>query len=567
MKCTSLNKIGILVLLIGNFACSEPPKMQTAKRQASKQQGPLQDRQPSGVSWQLGPLLFDAVDYTVAAQSLSLSAKVSGYQRQAVLPKQATENQIKLAEAICQDIALGNTDGIVESGAIAGADQSELQIIWRSYFEDAYKVELANNLLDDLTLECMLSLELADSGRMDIVFTPVASHPDQVSGSRDLSEAMNRGLLLIDTKKTGTVLSGGGAFKLLNLSDEMVLPLGVRALNSQDLIIKADQAEAVCRYHELDGDKKLGNPDAIQSFSFQVESNREFALQSLRQTSSGGRFLASCESAELKQEELSLAIELSCRDYVNLLQESAGDSCGWIGSFQNPQDPRNEIDLGLRLANLELSVIDISTPQGAASVIEPAAENPIRNQQLDVSTFNNAQQDSLARMFDFWLTASPMTFKQYFAAKMRRIIYEGTTGDACSEVGVLAYVESLDTDTMFWCEAAGMRAQDLQEQQSPLVLMLIGVTALHETLHAVGREHDFDAPQVDPCKGTSESALFSYDTIVNCKHDSCFAMKDLAIQEYIAELDYSLQADGRRFQGLCQQWNDGLGIVAADFGS
>jgi hypothetical protein len=171
----------------------------------------------------------------------------------------------------------------------------------------------------------------------------------------------------------------------------------------------------------------------------------------------------------------------------------------------------------------------------------------------------------MEQAFDFWIGVSPKSYATHFDKFVTRVNYLGRTGPDCSVQGVLAYVESLTSTEIFWCEAAGMSAAAITNQNSPLQIMLIGVTAFHENLHTRGREHDFDAPEYQPCLGTAESALLSFDALKTCTDDYCLAFKDFALQEYKAELDYSLQGDARRFQGQCQIWNNGLGLKATDF--
>jgi hypothetical protein len=86
---------------------------------------------------------------------------------------------------------------------------------------------------------------------------------------------------------------------------------------------------------------------------------------------------------------------------------------------------------------------------------------------------------------------------------------------------------------------------------------------MHESLHAFGRDHDRSRRDYAPCKGSSESAVL-HKEVVMCRKSYCQYLKDSAAEGYVLELNYSI-GDERRFSGLCQQWNDEMGLSKSSF--
>ncbi|SMF49879.1 hypothetical protein [Pseudobacteriovorax antillogorgiicola] len=555
--------LGLLVFL---SSCSQAPKIQS--RRGTQTSADLDiGREPAKVSLNFASEpQQDAFEYTfgVVPMKFDQGGAIS-IQKSALIDRsQVSEENRPMLTELCRDleISTSSTDPSLSPSTISQGE--ELYVFWRSHYPAKLKSNLADFIISG-RIQCSLSISIGDEA-VDIVFNPVPTVAGEILGTKQADAAIDEILMMIDSSASGTRLAGNHSYEVIAIDEPSDIILGVEGLHQEDIQVTPQDSQTTCRYHSLNGETKLGNPEDLQSFAYNFSAPDGVDVGEIIPTSSGGRSLEACQVASPTPLESGFSLGISCESYMEIQTQGQGDTCGWAASASNPNDPKNTVSVGLRMSPTPFETIDIGNPVGALKVIEAQDKNPITLNTLDVTTFSTPQVDSLQRAFDFWLGASPTSYATFWEGNISKITYLGNT-QACAEQGVLAYVTSLDTDEIFWCELAGVRQQDLSEQRSPLVLMLIAVTALHENLHAIGREHDFDAPAYEPCKGTSESGVLSYDTAINCQEDSCFAMKDLAIQEYIVELDYSLQADGRRFQGLCQQWNAAMGLSQGDFGS
>ena len=505
----------------------------------------------------------DAYDYTFGVSQLNIgtSGKLS-ITRSAITSESNLDDAQKAHLAdLCRDISFGNSAS-EPSDSINLASGSPLFVFWRSHYPAPIKGGL-NSILATGDIRCSVNISSSD-GDVDIVFNPVPSSADNLSGTSSPTEAIDEVLMMIDSAQTGTVLNDDHNYEIIPVKEAAEVVLNVKGLHASDITVSASDSETTCKNHDIEGEVKLGNPDEIQSFSYALTSSEELEVSEIYPSSSGGRNLEACNNAVTEATDTGFTLGVSCASYMEIQEQGQGDTCGFAAAVSNTADPRNSISSKLRMSGLDIETLDVSTASGAYEAIIKSDKNPVRLNTVDVSSFNVDQSTSLEKAFDYWIAASPKSYTDFWEGNMAKINYLGNTQD-CAIQGVLAFVTSLDTDEMFWCELAGMRAQDISEQGSPLVLMLIAVTALHENLHAVGREHDFDELNFEPCKGTSEAAVLSFDTVINCKEGACYGMRDLAIQEYIVELDYSLQGDARRFDGQCQVWNDGLGLAQGDF--
>ncbi|MFW7380811.1 MAG: hypothetical protein ACOH5I_18495 [Oligoflexus sp.] len=579
-----MKRLGALFLIsiMGLMACSQAPQL----RRGGGEKSLGRTAADIGIEFLANDDASDAYQYTFGRMPFRLYPAIANikdgdelgieWERVVLLRTSEQKNLDQFQahlEAVCRDMGLSlEADGQIEDRLTYRMGEP-LFLFWRSYYATADKQALTQLLLDGVdSIQCVLSLKMthtAGTFTTDIILDPLPKENTEHLGTQELDLARQELITLIDPSLSGTILIQDSQWQKISVTQDLEIKPEIPALNRKNLSVQDENVagSTACRYHSLGGELKLGNPEEQHSFEYRISGPSDLQINQVRLSSSGGRSLEACQDVKTRQEVKSLAMDLSCATYDAIELEDKAGACAWTAEIVNQLDPQNTIPLSLRLGELNLDTIDISNPQGAAAIIPESERNPIRLQTLDVSTFNSAQIDSLERAFDFWLGASPASYNEFFENAIARIIYEGTVGEACSEPGVLAYVTSLDTDEMYWCESAGMSAEALAQQNSPLVIMLITVTALHEALHAIGREHDFDALNYEACKGTSESAVLAYDTALNCKEDFCYAMKDLAIREYIVELDYSLEGDARRFAGQCQIWNQGLGLTQNNFGT
>ncbi|WP_141732976.1 hypothetical protein [Oligoflexus tunisiensis] len=560
-----------LILTLGLAACQQSGKV----NQRQGPQGQTVTILNQGVNLQIQGHQLDAYDYTFGSQALQIkkieekgSNALDSTRQVFVASPASLGDDIKAGlSSLCQDIGL-STSAQEFTEATSLPANGLVYAHWRSHYSLTQKRQLSAALEQVKgAVRCLLKIQVGDAAAQQyaiIAFDPVPVENQNVAGTDKILEAVEEGVMLID--KTPALAMDQG--QLLTVESPADIKPKITALNSVDVKSQlSNSTGAPCRLHTLNGQTKVGNPTALRSYQYSLSSAKAYTLGSVSAQSISGRNLQACTKVKTQVVDKSVQADVACGDYRSIQEEGLEAGCQWSVEVVNPNDVGNALGYNISMEKMTFETIDVSTPGGAAVAIPEAPNNPVRAKSTTFTGFNAAQLSSMEQAFDFWIAVSPASFAAHWDKYITNVNYLARTGAACSEAGVLAYVEQLNSTEMFWCEAAGMSAAAVSSQNSPLAMLLIGVTAFHENLHNRGREHDFDAPQYQPCKGTSESALLSFDAIKTCTADYCLAFKDFALQEYIAELDYSLEADARRFQGLCQTWNAGLGLTAANFGT
>lgn len=564
------NIIGLgLAFVLGLLACQQQPTIN--RRQAVR--GPAAAVLNQGLSLQIQDNKIDAYDYTFGSQALQIKkiqdtgSNVLDSTRQVFVGSRASLGEsLKTAlTGLCQNMGLSAAaDSFTEVSSLPA--DGRLYLHWRSHYSLSQKQELAAALEElKAPIRCLLKIQVgaeADNQFAILTLDPIPVEQQKVAGTAKILDAVEEGLMLID--ENPTLIFDQGQFLTVE-SPTDIKPM-IAALNSVDFKAQLSKDEgAACRYHTLNGQTKVGNPTALRNYEYSLGSEKAYTLGAVRPQSISGRNLPACGKVKTQVVDRTVQANVACGDYRSIQDEGLEAGCQWSVELVNPNDAGNVLGYNIGMEKITFETVDVGNTTGAASVIPEAANNPIRAKTSVFSGFNAVQLTSMEQAFDFWIAVSPKSYAAHFDKYVTRVNYLGRTGPDCSVQGVLAYVESLTSTEIFWCEAAGMSAAAVTNQNSPLQIMLIGVTAFHENLHTRGREHDFDAPQYQPCLGTAESALLSFDTMKTCTDDYCLAFKDFALQEYKAELDYSLEGDARRFQGQCQIWNNGLGLKATDF--
>lgn len=556
----------IMILLVS--ACGQLTKKD--KKPGSELASVLQNQ---GLSVELKEPSNDAFDYTFGAQGILLQRQENKGDaiettNMVYLGSEAavTDEQKAALGSLCQNMGLSLSAREFAPASSLPKDNGLLYIHWRSHFSVQEKNGLSSALEQLKTsMRCVLKINVggSDSGQVAyIALDPIPADENAVTGTSNLLQAIEEGLMLIE-ENPALLLNHSQLWPVEAAAS--ILPL-VSALNSADFQVQLNTSSGSnCVYQVVAGASKLTNPDSKHSYLYDLKGSKTFNIGTIDSQSISGRLSPTCESLKPKALGKQVQNEVGCSAYLALMNEGLEAGCRWSVELANPKDAGNSLGYTISMQKIAFETIDITTVRGAAAVLPEAPNNPVRAQTTVFQGFNAAQLTSMEQSFDFWIAASPISFKTYFEKLVTRVTYLARTGADCSIMGVLAYVVSLNSPEIFWCEAAGMSANAVLATNSPLQILLISVTAFHEDLHTRGREHDFDAPQYLPCKGTAESALLPFDAIKTCTDDYCRPFKDYALQEYRIELDYSLQGDPRRFQGQCQIWNTGLGLKSTDF--
>jgi hypothetical protein len=564
------NALGmILGLGLGLLACQQKPTL--SRRQVAGGEAAAVLNQ--GLGLQIKENKIDAYDYTFGSQSIQIQ-KLEGQgsmdldiTRQVFVASRAPlsdEFRTSLTE-LCQDIGVSSSADTFTEANLLPAD-GQLHVHWRSHYALKRKQQLTA-LLEQIKapVRCLLKIQVGAESEQTfaiLAFDPIPVESQKLAGTAKILDAVEEGLMLIDQSPIPPLDQG----QLVPVDSAADIKTKIVAINSVDVKAQLSKSSgAACRYHSLNGQTKVGNPTALRSYEYSVNSEKAYTLGAVNPQSISGRNLKACGQVKTQVMDQSIQADVACGDYRAIQDEGLEAGCQWSVEVANANDPGNVIGYNIGMEKITFETVDVGSTGGAASVLPEAANNPVRAKSTIFNGFSAAQLTSMEQAFDFWIAVSPKSYEMYFDKFVTSVNYLGRTGPACREPGVLAYVETLQSTEIFWCEAAGMSANAISAQNSPLQILLISVTAFHENLHTRGREHDFDAPQYQPCRGTAESALISFDSLKTCQEDYCLAFKDFALQEYKAELDYSLQGDARRFQGQCQIWNNGLGLTAADF--
>ncbi len=559
----------LFVFSFGLLACQQAPKIN--RRQIGSTQPASVLNQ--GLSLTIQDNQIDAYDYTFGSQALQIqkiqnsgSSVLDSTREVFVASRTSLGADIQTAlTGLCESVGLSTTaDSFTEATSLP--NDGRLFVHWRSHYSLSQKQALASALEQvKAPIRCLLKIQVgaaADNQFAIVALDPVPVEKQKLAGTSKVLDAVEEGLMLIDENPALALDQG----QLITIESPADIKVKVPAINSMDVKAQLSKnAGAACRYHTLNGQTKVGNPTALRNYEYSLTSEKAYTLGSVKAQSISGRSLPACGKVKTQVVERTIQTDVACGDYRSIQDEGLEAGCQWSVEVVNANDAGNVLGYTIAMEKIAFETVDVTSATGAASVIPEAANNPVRAKSTLFNGFSAAQLTSMEQAFDFWIAVSPKSYATHFDKYVTRVNYLGRTGPDCSIRGVLAYVESLTSTEIFWCEAAGMSAAAISNQNSPLQILLIGVTAFHENLHTRGREHDFLAPQYQPCVGTAESALLSFDALKTCTDDYCLAFKDFALQEYKAELDYSLQGDARRFQGQCQIWNNGLGLKATDF--
>lgn len=474
-----------------------------------------------------------------------------------------------LVTGYCSNIGVS-----LAGGAVEGPLESEVfEIRWRSHFPAGQAEKLGLHLLSvNADFRCGLEFGLQYPGAtatsmMTLVFDPtpefdpVKIHPaDVYAGTDRFAVARDETILLPEVRGHKLEAFEDGWEKTLVTTISEVIP-AVIAINANDFVLGEVHAVVgdTCELRLSDA-LKVENPAGKQIISYKVPEHpkRSSALDAISNVDlPGATGSPACKNLGFqKTESGDISINLTCLQVQQIVD--TGD-CGLKLVFSNPDDVGNTVEVRAKLEGFKYSLLDLGKPENAITLLPRSEANPVREGIITMTSFSVGQTVELAKSFDLWQAVASPSYDSFFKLQITEIEFDSGSANC---LGAGAYAQ-LNGSKIFWCPGGGMASDALTVANSPNYLVYRAATALHESLHAFGNPHDIDAPGNQPCSsvgGTAYSAIIPVETY-NCVEDYCYGFKELAREEFLLELNYSLKNDARRFQGQCDVWAKQLGVA------
>jgi hypothetical protein len=476
-----------------------------------------------------------------------------------------------LLQAWCTNLQVTLPDG--NNAGLLGTD--EFHVFWQSHFSPDDQAKLGTLLLAaGVRFQCGLVFAMDYQGASATEymhlgfdpapdFDPVKIHPgDLYTGTDRFVVARNESVMLPLTRDQKTD-PFAAEWKQLPVDGDPDIRNGVFSLNADDFASDpvTESTGESCNLRLTDA-MKVVNPDDEQSVSVTIGKHptRSYRIKSAGFAPLPGKTMPEvCKTLTFKvAADDSYQIGMNCSQVRDMLQ---GGDCGVKITYENPEALENSVEKITALSGTQYELLDLAKPVNAASLLPEAQDNPIRTPPagMTLTQFSATQLAELARSFDLWQLTSGTSYVTYFKDQISEIIYD--TGSAnCDGAGAYA---QLNVDKIYWCPGGGLAGEALMASKSPYYLLYRASTALHEALHTRGNYHDIDNALNQPCSpdgGTAYSAVIAVDTY-NCTEDVCYGFRDLARDEFLLELNYSLKDDARRFQGQCDIWAKQLGVA------
>lgn len=458
-----------------------------------------------------------------------------------------------------------------KSGTL-GAD--EFEVSWKSHFSPEHAARLGLLLLAaNVKFQCGLEFGMYYRGALATefmylafdpapYFDPTKIHPADLYSGTDRFVVARDESVMLPLVRGNTLLPFETSWQQIAVELPADIKPGLLALNADDfpadVVSEADGDSCELR---LTDTMKVLNADEQQAvtLNFGQHPTRSFSLQSAGYAELPGKTTPEvCKTIEYKVAGSDrVQFKLTCAQVRDLVK---GGDCGVRVVWSNPDDPDNTVERVAAVTGMKYDLLDLQKPDRAVTILPQAQDNPIRTPPpgLTLSQFTTVQLNELAKSFDLWQLASPSSYVTYFKDQISGITYDAGS-ELCDGAGAYAY---LSIDNIYWCPGGGLAGDALTESKSPYYLVYRATTALHETLHTRGNPHDTSDLMNPPCSadgGTAYSGVIAVD-VFSCPHDACFGFKELAREEFILELNYSLKNDARRFQGQCDTWAKALGV-------
>lgn len=476
-----------------------------------------------------------------------------------------------LLQSRCRNLRVTLPDG----NHVGTLSAEEYYVSWQSHFSPDDTAKLGTLLLAaGLRFQCGLAfgMEYQGSSTTEYMhlafdpapeFDPVKIHPaDLYTGTDRFVVARNESVMLPLTRDQKTD-PFEAEWKQIAVDGEPVIKDGVYALNADDFSADPgiESSGESCNLRLTDSMKAV-NPDDEQTVTVTIGKHptRSFGIKSAGYAPLSGKAMPEvCKTLSFKvTSDDSYQVSLTCAQLRDIVQ---GGDCGVQITYDNPDAAENSVERITTLSGMQYELLDLGKPVNAVTILPEAQGNPIRTPPagMTLTQFSTIQLAELARSFDLWQLTSGASYVTYFKDQISEIIYDNGSAN-CDGAGAYA---QLNVDKIYWCPGGGLAGEALTATMSPYYLLYRASTALHEALHTRGNPHDISNGANPPCSpdgGTAYSAIIAVDTY-NCTEDVCYGFRELARDEFLLELNYSLKDDQRRFQGQCDIWAKQLGVA------
>lgn len=566
---------------------------------------PLPGAQSSEIIFQLSEtdsaILTDASYYTVA--SFEIAAFIESNQKKSVtiestqitykvlFQKQVGSNfsvsslsteQTKLLQDICTWIKLEEID--------IKSSPAKWQITWRAAYEAALKEELAKlELAQLIEISCAAVIELkamvqnqpSETSYRYIIVDPIPLTSSKYLGATDQAKAINWGLALIDQKLTFNPQITG---QVLDISPSEIKDLSKYsnipaihpnlANDATDLFsIEQGSDSTECQYNTvITSDSYEENAGQVtfiikeQTPLYGIGLNKSLNLTHNRishsqfhilntsfVSNSAGVLAEECKTIGVNINEDTLNLSSTCEQMV----AAKDKGCVLEITIVNQDDTKNTVKLKEQLNLAEVKTEKATTAIKAAEIFPKMDNNPIREGTLNATNFQPFQTSALAYTYDFNYKMIGLTDFETYIGPVDNHIYEGAVLN-CQ--GASAYVVS-ESKTIHWCP--GGMPEDQTTYESDMLgysMVFRAIILFHEALHVAGLAHDVNA-NYEPCKGTAYSASLGVK-LYQCSQPYCKPFNgSFAVWATKQELEYSMGNNSKRYQGLCQEFQDSIGIT------
>lgn len=469
----------------------------------------------------------------------------------------------------CQNVILSaEAASVVELKNVPDSKQAHL--IWRSYYGVDAKRLMNGILAEKGMVRCLLKIT-ADQKISYVVFDPIPNKTSKLLGTQKSAEAIDEVLMLLeeDAIARAQVLDQRGYFSEITEAP-VYNPSSKPLRRKSERLYEITPQDSRCRIvTEANGETKFLNNTELKERG--VKSSIDYSYIPIRRVALlpiGGRYVKACEKIKVEFTADVVSAKISCQDFYEVQKELGyAGGCNWAVDYFNDSDPENSQSMPMSMGTTNFQSLDLNPAAAAAYQVPEQADNPVRSKTIEMIGFSSHQLRTMARAYDLWMYTARPQYKEISENYIKNITHHGESdlpdpqGDCLPGGSTHAYA-GFNTTRWAVCNFL-LSPNEIDDYELPTRLLLIARVAMHETLHAVGRLHDYDDKSYAPCSGSAYSAIIMYNLVTQCKEAWCTALKDAAIISFIQEIGYSLQLDKRRSEGLCQTWVTGLGINPA----
>ena len=557
------------------------------------------DSKASAIHWEANEFTIGAVDLVSSVQAvesttdtLTISSPTFAY-KTLVRKRQGSEftvdtlstDEKATLEALCgwQKLTEMTTD---VSGARA----------WRAMWRTSH---LAETKADLATLEARQSVKIycttvltvsaqiggaeAVTSTAYLVYDPVPASGQNYLGTNDVDRAILYGLVVLDADLTfsstlvGTLLDIPSSALQDPETYKNIPAIHPNVTSGDDVFsLTQNQESSDCTLNTVTVATGYREQGGQPSFTLGLEEvaggrqfTRQYALGHSRLPDDRFRISGVATAADatgaIETSCASLASTLDTNDPLqmtiqggcDLAQNLSSQGCNLAVKVVNSSDPFNTVAIKSAFQLPTLQAVDRKTAVEAGSIFPAMASNPVDDGTVTVFNFQNYQRQALEVAYNIAHHLLDSTDYQATIANVTRHVYEGPV-EACENVSAF----TLAGETIVrWCPD-GISADQISFEANVEGFDTIhrATVLLHEALHTTGLLDDADA-DYEPCRGTAYAAVLPA-AMYDCTEPFCRAFTGpFALWAVKQELEHSLRISPKRFQGLCQELQQQVGVT------